>query len=241
VIGKEEIATRLREIGAYMRLLGEDQFRARAYENAGDALDAVGPEFDRLLEVGGLTEIPGIGKSTAAVIAELAATGSTARLEELRQQLPPTLLELARVPGLTLARIKALHEGLGVEGLEDLKAAARAGRLKTLKGFGAKTESKLLETVEKYEQRPARVRLVDAREVAGGLRSRLAGAPEVRQVEVAGAVRRWKETVGTLRLVVASNTPAAALAACLPLVGLHRLEEQGETRARLRLTSGLPV
>ena len=241
VTGKEEIAARLREIGAYMRLLGEDQFRARAYENAGDALDAVGPEWNRLLDEGRLTEIPGIGKSIAGVIGELAATGSTGRLEELRQHLPPSLLELTRVQGLTLARIRALHDGLGIEGLEDLKAAAQAGRLKTLKGFGEKTEKKLLDAIEKYEQRPARIRLIDAKEIAGGLVTRLAALPEVTRVEVAGSVRRWKETAGSVRLVLESPAPQAAIDACRTLLGIYRVEDQGPARLRVRLPSGVPL
>ena len=95
---KDEIAARLKEIGAYLRLVGQDPYRARAYENAGDALDALGPEFEVLVESDRMTEVPGIGPSIAGVIGELRRTGSTRKLEELRSEFPPSLLELAQVP-----------------------------------------------------------------------------------------------------------------------------------------------
>ena len=96
---KDEIAARLKEIGAYLRLVGQDPYRARAYENAGDALDALGPEFEVLVDSERMTEVPGIGASIAGVIGELRRTGSTRKLEELRAEFPPSLLELAQVPG----------------------------------------------------------------------------------------------------------------------------------------------
>ena len=126
-LSKDEIAARLKEIGAYLRLVGQDPYRARAYENAGDALDALGPEFEALVDGERMTEVPGVGASIAGVIGELRRTGSTRKLEELRAEFPPTLLELTQVPGLTINRVRALHTALGIAGLDDLTRPPRRG------------------------------------------------------------------------------------------------------------------
>ena len=250
LLSKGEIAARLKEIGAYMRLLGEDQFRARAYENAGDALDVLGPEFEVLAAGERLTEVPGIGPSIAGVIGELRRTGSTARLEELRAELPPSLLELSQVPGMSIARIRTLHQVLGIAGLDDLAQAAAAGKLRGVKGFGAKTEQKILEGIDRYRNRPARMRLIETRALALPLLQRLRAVPGVLRAEVAGSLRRWKETVGTLRVVVAAAQPQQTLAALLPVAGFARVEQDGQdgvaavpgqAQLTLRLPSGLSM
>jgi DNA polymerase (family 10) len=243
---KDEIAARLREIGGYMRLLGQDPYRARAYENAGEAVDLMGPEFEALADADRLTEIPGIGASTAAVITELRATGSTPRLEELRAELPPQLLELAQVPGLTVTRVRALWSALGITGIADLEAAARAGRVRGIKGFGAKTEQKILEALERHRNQPARLRLVEARQIVRPLIERLRGYPGVCRAEVAGAIRRWKETVGTARLVAAARVGSAEdldaiVERFLTSLGPHRVEQRASGRARVRLPGGLAL
>jgi DNA polymerase (family X) len=245
---KDEIAARLKEIGAYLRLVGQDPYRARAYENAGDALDALGPEFEVLVDSERMTEVPGIGASIAGVIGELRRTGSTRKLEELRAEFPPSLLELAQVPGMTITRVRALHAGLGIEGLDDLQQAAAAGKLRELKGFGAKTEQKILEGIERYRNRPARRRLIDARDIALPLAQRLRVVPGVVALEVAGAVRRWKETVGTLRMVASAAEPGRALAALIDAAGHARVEGRegeaspaGPQEVRLWLPAGLPL
>ena len=243
---KDEIAARLKEIGAYLRLVGQDPYRARAYENAGDALDALGPEFEALADGERMTEVPGIGASIAGVIAELRRTGSTRKLEELRAEFPPTLLELAQVPGLTINRVRALHSALGIAGLDELQQAAQAGKLQALKGFGAKTEQKILEGIQAYRNRPQRRRLIDARDIGLTLAQRLRVVPGVVALELAGAVRRWKETVGTLRVVASAGDPAQALAALIEATGHARIEAReaptdGAHEVRLRLPAGLPL
>jgi DNA polymerase (family 10) len=245
-LSKDEIAARLKEIGAYLRLVGQDPYRARAYENAGDALDALGPEFDALVDGERMTEVPGIGASIAGVIGELRRTGSTRKLEELRAEFPPTLLELTQVPGLTINRVRALHTALGIAGLDDLHQAAQAGKLRALKGFGAKTEQKILEGIESYRNRPQRRRLIDARDIALPLAQRLRVVPGVVALEIAGAVRRWKETVGTLRMVASAADPAQAMAALIEAAGHARIEDRerpadGAHEVRLRLPAGLPL
>jgi DNA polymerase (family X) len=220
------IAERLRELAAYLRLLEDNPWKPRAYETAADSVEALGDALGPLVQDGRLAEAPGIGPATAAVITELYQTGTLRRLEALRAELPPGLPALGQLPGLTLPRIRLLHATLGISDLAGLKAAAEAGRLRTVKGFGEKTERKLLDAIARLKERPKRLRLVDAREVSETLARSLAATPGVGRVEVAGAVRRWKETVGTIRLVASADEPDQVLDAFLArrMPGAERLE-----------------
>src|SRR4051812_22402672 len=210
-IGSTEVAERLRELGAYLRFAGDSPWKAKAYDTAAGAVEALGGSLEGLVESGRLTETPGIGDSLAAVITELRATGTSRRLEELRADFPPGLLELTNLPGLRLPRIRALHEGLGVRDLDDLRAAAQEGKVRGLRGFGPRTEQKILEGIARYEARPARVRLIDAQERSHALAETAARVTGVSGVMVTGGVRRWKETVGTLRMVARAEDAEPAL------------------------------
>src|SRR3954454_7073626 len=140
----QDIAGRLREIAGYLRLLGGDNpWKARAYDTAAASVEVLGPGLDPLIAQGRLTEAPGIGEAIAGVITELARSGTTARLEALRAELPPGLLELADLPGMTGPRLRALHAGLGIRDRGELQAALDGQRVRTLKGFGPRTEEKL--------------------------------------------------------------------------------------------------
>jgi DNA polymerase (family 10) len=205
-----DIAGRLREIAGYLRLGGDNPWKARAYDTAAASVEVLGPGLAPLIAEGRLTEAPGIGEAIAAVITEIHGTGTTSRLEALRAELPPGLLELAALPGLTGPRIRALHAGLGVRDRAELLAALEAGRVRTLKGFGKKTEEKLREALARPPEPLPRMRLGEARELCAALAGTLLRIAGVSRAEPAGAVRRWKETAGTLRLVAAAADPEAA-------------------------------
>lgn len=239
-LGTHEIADRLREIGSYLRLTEENPWKAAAYDTAAAAVEALG-SVDELLASGRLTETPGIGDAIAAVIGELHATGTSGRLERLRADVPPGLLELANLPGLRLPRIRSLHQQLGIRDLEDLRAAAIRGEVRALKGFGPRTEQKILQGIERYQARPARIRLIDAQDRSRTLAETAARVAGTNAVAVAGGVRRWKETVGTLRLVAAADGPDAALAAFLETRPLGRLEQVRKDCLRGRLPDGVAL
>jgi DNA polymerase (family 10) len=240
-LSSPEIAERLRELAAYLRLTGQSPWKAKAYDRAAGAVEALGRSLDDLAESGRLTETPGIGDSLAAVITELRATGTSRRLEELRADFPPGLLELTNLPGLRLPRIRALHEGLGVRDLDDLRAAAQEGKVRGLRGFGARTEQKILEGIARYEARPARVRLIDAQERSHALAETAARVTGVSGVMVTGGVRRWKETVGTLRMVARAEDAEPALDAFLHSQPLGRLEASRPDCLRGRLADGVAL
>jgi predicted flap endonuclease-1-like 5' DNA nuclease len=160
-----EIAAALQEIGLLLRLSGKDQYRSQAYSRAAQAVSGVDGDFAILVRQNRLTEIKGIGESLAAVIKELHATGRSSLLDTLRSELPKGVLELSRIPGLTVTRIQALNEALGIASVSDLKAALAAGKLRNVSGFGAKTEETLREQISRYETHDDRILLVAALKV----------------------------------------------------------------------------
>lgn len=224
-----------------MKLRGDDKFRARAYESAAASVEALGERFDVLVASGRLTDAPGIGAKLAGVITELHQTGTSPKLEELRDELPPGLLELSRAPGFTLTRLRTLYTQLGIRGVDDLRAALDSGRLGQVRGFGPQTQQKLADALERHLNAPKRRLLLEAMEAATVWSKALRAVPGVQQVDVAGAVRRWKETVGTLRFVVAAENPQAVQAALHQRRPAARVEGEEAGQVRLRLSSGLPA
>jgi DNA polymerase (family 10) len=235
------VARLLREIGWRLVLAEADRFRARAYERAAVSLEGRSFDLARFVADDRLTELPGVGPAIAAQIAEIHRTGRSGLLERLRADQPPGVLELSRVPGLNLRRIEALHEQLGIRSVEDLRAACEAGRVREARGFGAATERKLLEALDRRAASAARVLLHVAGDEAERLVAYLHENRAVLRVGVAGSLRRGAETVGNLDLVVATLKPSLVFEHLLryPLAA-ESLERDGEHCA-VRLARGLRV
>ena len=238
----------LSETADLLALTAHEPFRARAYERGARVLERLSdPDFERLVAEARLTTLAGIGMGLAAVIADLARGGHSETLEKIRGALPAGARELGRIPNLGLRKIQALHAALGVETVEALRAACEAGRVRTVKGFGEKTERRILESIRaldtsaKETTAPSRVLLPHALDVAERVLAHLRGIPGVTAAEVAGGLRRWTETVDRLVVVLASRRPDAALDGALsaPLM-VSRGTREGLT-ARATLVTGLPI
>jgi DNA polymerase (family X) len=241
MLDKVAVARALRELGMLLEVKGENPFKVRAYEAGARALEDAEEDLPALVASGRLEELRGIGAALAKKIAELHLTGRTDLLERLRAELPKGILELVQVPDLGPKKIAALHQALGVSSLAELEAACRAGRVRGVKGFGEKTEARILEGLERLRARPAsRVLLSEALEVADRLLRHVRGSPAAR-VELAGSARRMKETVGDLDLVASSTRPAevAEAFAAFPLAA--ETIASGGTKTSVRLASGLHV
>jgi len=130
------VAAALREIALLLEVKGSNPYRARAYARGAAAVEALAGDLGTLVAEERLTEVPGLGSALAAQIAELHRTGRSPMLERLRADLPPGILDLIRVPNLSVERIAALHRALGVRSVAELKAAAEAGKVRGVKGFG---------------------------------------------------------------------------------------------------------
>jgi DNA polymerase (family 10) len=239
---RTRIAAALREIAARLRLLGDNPFRARAYEGGAAAVETVSDEeLERRLRAHTLTDVPGIGGALAAVIAELAATGESTVLDGLRATAPAALLELSQLPGVSRERARRLHEALGINDLDELAAAARDQRVRTVKGFGPKSEAAILAAIDAHRRRPQALRLIDARQAAAAFAAFIAGRPGVLTVEVAGAVRLWDEVVDELSVVATVETASQAAEMLAAYPPLARIETQAPDRAVGRLADGVRV
>ncbi|HXZ48813.1 MAG TPA: DNA polymerase/3'-5' exonuclease PolX [Usitatibacter sp.] len=228
-----DIAAAFDEIADLLELEGANPFRVRAYRNAARVVGELQLDLAaRLAEGGELPKLAGIGEDLAAKIAEMGATGRMHALEELRTHFPAGITELLRLPGLGPKRAAALHDRLHVDSLEDLKRAARSGKLREIPGFGERSEQKLLEAVEARLTKSRRFKLAVAAQYAEPL-ARYLGAT------VAGSYRRRKETVGDLDFLVASLDPAGAIERFAGYSEVKEVLARGTTKASVVLASGI--
>jgi DNA polymerase (family 10) len=243
------IARALGETADLLALTGEEPFRARAYQRGARVLEALSDaDFERLLAQNRLTTLAGIGRGLALVIGDLARSGRSSALEQVRGALPGGARELSRIPSLGLKKIRALHQALGVETIADLRAACEAGRVRTVKGMGEKTERRILDSILALQsgapppERPAaRVLLSHALDVADRVLVHLRAVPGVTAAEVAGDLRRSTETVDRLVIVLASRRPEATLDAALASPLLVSPGTRDGHLARATLVTGLPL
>jgi DNA polymerase (family 10) len=233
------IAALLREIGALLELQGGNPFKTRAYERGARALEAFGGDLRALAAERRLTSLPGIGAALASTITEILETGGSEQLARLRRQLPAGILELSQVSHLTLPRVRALHEALGVSTVAEVKAAAEAGRVRGVKGFGPRMEEKLLAAIGEFETRGQEVLLHQAEREGQALLDYVRSIPAVRQADLAGALRRRTEVVDRLVVTAATADPAAAVEGFTRYPPAVALIERDLTGARARLSGGL--
>jgi DNA polymerase (family 10) len=240
---KFEVASALRELGLLLELEGENPFKVRAYENGARTLDVLAEDLGVLVDEGRLTELPGIGEALAKKISELHRTGRLPLLEELRARHPPGIRALLEIPELGPKKVGALHAELGVGTVDDLERACLEGRVRGVKGFGARTEQKILENVRRWRNRGAsrRVLLSDALAAGERLVAWLRESGIARQVDLAGSARRMKETVGDLDVVVAADDAAGVSERLVHFPLVEETLARGGTKTSVRLAGGLQV
>ncbi len=237
-----EIARALADVAGLLEISGANPFRIRAYENAARTVEAHAVPLRRMVAEGAaLTELPGIGKDIAGAIVELVETGRLARLEALKQEIPGSLLELTRLPGLGAKRVRRLWQELGVQTLDDLERAARADEIKELEGFGATTQQKILDGIAVRRRHVERIKWVDAAQFVEPLLAYLRAAPGAQRVEVAGSYRRHRETVRDVDLLVMAEDSGPVVERFVSYAEVARTELAGDTKATVVLKSGLQV
>ena len=242
-IHNEDIARAFDEIADLLEIEEANPFRVRAYRNAARSLRALEQEVVNLVvEEADLTKLPGIGKDLAAKIVEMVETGKIAALERLHTEVPASVEELLHVPGLGPKRVKTLYQTLGIENRAQLAEAIRAGKVRSLPGFGTGIERKVLKALaaeQVTERRFLRAMVVP---YAESLSDYLRKQRNVLEVVVAGSYRRGKETVGDLDiLVTAKGKSAGVMDAFVAYDEVVQVVSQGSTRATVILRSGLQV
>jgi DNA polymerase (family 10) len=236
-----EIADALREMALFLEM-DEIPFKPRAYEKAAQAVEALArPLAEIAAEAGrkGIEQVPGIGKGIAERIEELLLSGRIQDLEALRRATPIDVLGLTAVEGLGPKLAKALYQALGVRDLRDLEAACRAGRVRALPHFGAKSEEKLLRGIAFLAQAGGRQPLGEVLPLARRIEARLAEVSGVTKAAVAGSIRRRKETIGDLDFLVAARDAARVARAFASLPEVAHVHARGETKTLVRLASGI--
>ena len=233
------IARILDEMGTLLEVQGENPFRCRAYHNVSQALKALPNDLSGLIADGTLAEVPGVGETMLKKIVELATTGRLEAYETLRRTTPTGLVALLRVPGLGPKKIKVLHDTLRVESLADLRAAADSGAIAGLKGFGEKTQAKILEGITFIESTGDRVLLSTARRLVAPVIGAVRAHPDVIRAEVCGSLRRGKETIGDLDILFSATDPAPILDHFVKLPEVAGVLAHGPTKASVRLLDGV--
>ncbi|MFQ5840100.1 MAG: DNA polymerase/3'-5' exonuclease PolX [Candidatus Methylomirabilales bacterium] len=235
------VAQVLKEAADYLELRGENPFRVRAYRRAAETIAGLGEEVRHLIERGTLEEVPGVGKDLAAKIREIAETGTFREYDQVRGGLPPGLLRLLEIPTVGPKTVKLLYDALGIDSLQALEGAARAGRLHGLPGLGAKTEANVLKGIEELKRASDRTPLGRALSLAETIIGALRDIKGVRRVDYAGSLRRMKETVGDIDILAISQQPKLVMEAFLGLPQVSDVLARGETKASIRTSEGIQV
>ena len=233
------IARILDEMGTLLEVRGENAFRCRAYHNAAQALKGLPSDLSEMIADGSLARVPGIGETMLAKITQLATTGHLPSFEELKKSTPSGLVALLRVPGLGPKKIKTLHDDLKIASLADLRAAGESGKIAAIKGFGAKTEAKILEGIDFLESVGDRILQSTARRLIGPIFEAVRAHPDVIRAEVCGSLRRRAETIGDLDILFSSADPASVLDHFVRLPDVAKVLAHGPTKASVRLGDGV--
>ena len=236
---KKDIIEVLERIGTMMEIKGENPFKIRAYSAGARTLQTMEEDLGEVIEEGRLGDIPGIGKALTEKIETLYATGELDFYDKLVASVPSGLMDLLDIPGLGGKKIKVLHEQLNVDSIESLTEVCKAGKVAELKGFGEKTQEKILSGIKNREAYAARHLWWDARAVVEKILPGLQGLPEVERVEAAGSFRRGMETVGDLDFLVASSDPAPIMDWFTSMEGIAEVTAHGDTKSSIRLEGGM--
>jgi len=236
-----EIAALFNEIGDFLEIKGENPFRVRAYRRAAQAMDGLTEDVAAIATRQGLLEIPGVGKDLAAKIQEYLQRGSVEYLEGLRKEIPVGVLDLMGIHGVGPKTAKLLYEQAGVDSVGKLEELARAGKLAGFPGIQAKTEENILKGIAVWKSGRERMPLGAALPLAEALVATLRSLPETDQISLAGSLRRMRETVKDIDVLVTSQKPARIMEVFTSLPNVAEVLAQGETKSSIRLREGIHV
>lgn len=236
---KRRLADMLSEIALLLEFKGENPFKIRAYQSAAHTLEQFEGELTSLMEENKVADIKGIGKTIAGHVAEYLKTGDLSYYNELKESVPLVLFELVKIPGLGPKKAVALHEKLSINSIGELEYACRENRLLSLPGFGAKTQEFILRGIEYVKKSQGQFLLSDAWPVAEKIAEYLANHEVVVDARVAGSIRRRKEVVKDLDIVVASQMPEQVMEIVVNMPGVQRVVSRGATKTAILLTTGM--
>jgi DNA polymerase (family 10) len=232
-----QVAAALSEIGTLLELQGANPFKSQAYHTAARTIETLDGDLATIVAGGKLATVRGIGATLREAITALVNDGRYSVLDDLRAQTPPALMQMLRIPGLGPKKVKALHEE-GISDLEALQKACEDGRVAKLKGFGAKTQDKILEGLKFIAAVGQRVRIDQASDLADSVLAALRKVPGVIRLEACGSLRRRKETIGDIDVLCTTSDPTAVMDAFSKLPAVTQLLNRGDTLCSVMLGVG---
>lgn len=235
-----EVARKFYEIADYLELQGV-AFKPQAYRRAAAAIADLERNIEEYHKTGSLRDIPGIGEAIAEKIDELLKTGKLQYLEKLKAETPPGILQLLEIPDVGPKKAMILFKELGIQSVDDLKKAIFDHKLQGIKGFGAKTEERILQGIRVVESRGGRILLGSAFETASSIISYINGRHPNIKISMAGSLRRMKETIGDIDILAASEETTEIMRTFISMNGVEEVIANGDTKSSVRLNTGMQV
>lgn len=236
---KKQVAEILEEIGTLLELNGDISFKVQAYFRAARSIDALTDEIDIYVKEGRLREIPGIGGGLAEKITELVTTGKLKYLEDLKKSFPESLLQLLQIQGLGPKKVKILYEKLKIKSVAELEKACQEGKLLKLEGFAEKTIENILKGIEHLKKHSGYSLYSTALAEAEKIYGKLSKHPKTIRISLAGSLRRHKEIIRDIDILVSSKNPEAIMETFTELDSVETITAKGETKSSILLKSGI--
>jgi DNA polymerase (family 10) len=236
---KDQIANFLNELALVLELDGANPFKVRAYANASRIVEGLSEDLNELVRNDELVNIKGIGRHLADHIAELLKAGRIAEYEALMRSVPPGVKQMLSIPGLGPKKVHHLWKVLGLETLGELEVYCQRHLLKNVPGFGAKTEHRILEGLAMFKRFAGVYRLNEAFDMAVAVCRTVVSWPEVVRADIAGSLRRRKETVKDIDVLVSTEQPVAVMERFISLPRVERVLQHGKTKSEVILDSGI--
>jgi DNA polymerase (family 10) len=235
------VADTLYMIADLLDLKGDIFFKTRAYRIAAQTIEALDEDIERLVNQGTLESIPGVGEALAKKITELVQTGKLEYLERLKKEVPTDLIDLLGIPGLGPKKVAALYKNLGITGIQDLKKAASNGKLRILEGFGEITERNILRGIQLLEKTSGRVLLNVAYDDGTRYLKYLNKCKKIKKINIAGSLRRMKETIGDLDILTCSKDPDVIMEHFIHYPEVTQVLAKGTTKSSVLLNDNLQI
>ncbi|MBA2123754.1 hypothetical protein B9J78_02280 [bacterium Unc6] len=238
----KQIADIFSEVADILDILGENQFKVRAYRNAARVIEDYPERMEDIFQQGKeLKSISCIGQGSAEKIQEIVSRGKLSYLEELLQKVPEGLIVLMRLEGLGPKKVKIIYDKLGIKDIESLYQALKEGRIKDLPGMGEKTEQNLIKAIKHFKDGQGRIRLDVAMEIADGLIKYLKQSKSIKRLEVVGSLRRRKETIKDIDILAIVDDPSSVMDRFVKFPDVQSVLSKGQTKSSIKLLNGVNV
>ncbi|KYK24053.1 hypothetical protein AYK25_01820 [Thermoplasmatales archaeon SM1-50] len=235
------VADTLYMVADLLDLKGEIFFKTRAYRMAAQTIEALDEDIENLVHQGRLKSIPGIGEALAKKITELVKTGKLGYLERLKKEVPPGLIDLLAIQGLGPRKVAALYKNRGITSIQELQQAARNGELRTLEGFGEITERNILRGIQLLQKTSGRVLLNVAYMDGMKYLIYLHKCKKIKKINIAGSLRRMKETIGDIDILASSEEPSVVMDHFTHYPDVAQILAKGRTKSSVLLNDHLQV